>query len=115
MGTSALIWFTLLSLLAEILGTVGGFGSGVVIRGLTLSAFNTQKNVFIATSAVIDLAMDLSRGPVYVTNGYVYKHDLYLIVILVVVVVVVSIVGTLIGKKLSTISVRPGLNILSLH
>jgi len=82
-------------------GALSGFmagllGSGGVIRGLTLSAFNVQKNVFIATSAVIDLAVDLSRGAVYVTNGYVHKHDLYLIAIL----VVVSIVGTLIGKKI---------------
>jgi uncharacterized membrane protein YfcA len=50
--------------------------------------------MFIATSAIIDFGIDFSRSIVYYNNGYVHKHDLYLVPIL----LVVSIVGTYIGK-----------------
>lgn len=73
----------------------GLFGSGGAVRGLTLAAYNLRKEVFIATSAIIDLAIDASRSVVYFSNGYVHKGDLYLIPIL----LVVSIIGTYIGKK----------------
>lgn len=76
--------------------TAGLLGTGGAIRGLTLAAFNLEKEVFIATSAVIDLGIDLSRGLVYVSNGYVHQHDLYLIPIL----LAVSIAGTYAGKKI---------------
>jgi uncharacterized membrane protein YfcA len=76
--------------------TAGLLGSGGAIRGLTLAAFSIEKNVFIATSAVIDLGVDLSRSAVYFSNGYVHQHDLYLIVIL----LFVSIAGTYIGKRI---------------
>jgi uncharacterized membrane protein YfcA len=76
--------------------TAGLLGSGGAIRGLTLAAFSIEKNVFIATSAVIDLGVDLSRSLVYFSNGYIHTHDLYLIGIL----LVVSIIGTYAGKKL---------------
>lgn len=75
--------------------TAGLLGTGGAIRGLTLAAFNLKMEVFIATSAVIDLGIDFSRSVVYVSNGYVHKHDLYLIPIL----LVVSLIGTFIGKK----------------
>ena len=84
-------------------GVIGGAASGVfagllgtggAIRGITLAAFNLEKEVFIATSAVIDLGIDLSRSVVYFYNGYMHKHDLYLVPIL----LVISIVGTYLGK-----------------
>lgn len=82
-------------------GTLAGFTSGLIgtggaIRGLTLAAFNQSTQIFIATSAIIDLGVDASRTVIYTLNGYVHKHDLYLIPIL----LVVSIVGTFIGKKI---------------
>jgi uncharacterized membrane protein YfcA len=82
-------------------GVLSGFiagllGTGGAIRGITMAAFNLKTSVFIATSAVIDLAIDLSRSVVYTYNGFVHKDDLYLIPIL----LVVSIVGTFIGKKI---------------
>nr|WP_294936241.1 sulfite exporter TauE/SafE family protein [uncultured Flavobacterium sp.] len=82
-------------------GTISGMiagllGTGGAIRGITLAAYNLKMEVFIATSAIIDLAIDSSRSIVYSLNGYVHKHDLYLIPIL----VVVSIMGTFIGKKI---------------
>ena len=78
-------------------GLIAGLlGTGGAIRGLTLAAYNLKMEVFIATSAIIDLAIDASRSIVYSYNGYVHKHDLYLIPIL----LLVSIIGTFIGKKI---------------
>lgn len=65
-------------------GSLSGFaagllGTGGAIRGLTMAAFNLEKSVFIATSAAIDLGIDLSRTVVYLWNGYVLKeHLIYL-------------------------------------
>ncbi|MGV3698008.1 sulfite exporter TauE/SafE family protein [Flavobacterium sp.] len=82
-------------------GIASGFIAGLVgtggsIRGITLAAFNLKMEVFIATSAVIDLAIDSSRTVVYASNGFIHKGDLYLIPIL----FVVSVLGTFIGKLL---------------
>jgi uncharacterized membrane protein YfcA len=82
-------------------GALSGFlagllGTGGAVRGITLAAFNLKMEVFIATSAVIDLVIDASRTVVYGMNGYIHRHDLYLIPIL----LVVSVVGTFIGKIL---------------
>jgi uncharacterized protein len=74
----------------------GLIGTGGAIRGITLAAYNLKIEVFIATSAIIDLGIDLSRSVVYSLNGYVHKHDLYLIPIL----FLVSVTGTFIGKKI---------------
>ena len=76
----------------------GLLGTGGAIRGITLTAFNLRMEVFIATSAIIDLEIDSSRSVVYYLNGYVHKHDLYLVPIL----LVVSIVGTFAGKEILT-------------
>lgn len=80
-------------------GLIAGLlGTGGAIRGITLAAFNLDKVTFIATSAIIDLGIDMSRSVVYTYNGYIHKHDLYIIAIL----FVVSIIGTLTGKKILT-------------
>lgn len=78
-------------------GLIAGLlGTGGAIRGITLAAYNLKMEVFIATSAIIDLGIDSSRSMVYWINGYVHKDDLYLIPIL----LLVSIAGTFIGKKI---------------
>lgn len=74
----------------------GLLGTGGAIRGLTLASYQLKIQVFIATSAVIDLAIDASRAVVYSVNGYVHPHDVYLIPVL----LVASILGTWIGKKI---------------
>lgn len=79
-------------------GVAGILGTGGAIRGITLSAFNLTPTVFIATSAVIDLGVDASRSVVYILNGYVHQHDLYLIPFL----IGASFIGTYIGKKIVT-------------
>lgn len=82
-------------------GVASGFlagllGSGGPIRGLTLAAYNLKKEVFIATSAFIDLGVDLSRSVVYISNGFIHRDQLYLVAIL----VGVGFIGTWIGKKI---------------
>ena len=76
-------------------GFVAGlFGTGGAIRGITLSAFNIPSVIFISTSALIDLGIDLSRSVIYTTNGFVHVHDLYLIPFL----FGISFFGTYLGK-----------------
>lgn len=78
-------------------GFVAGFvGTGGAIRGIVLAAFNLEKNVFISTSAFIDMGVDSSRAVVYYLNGYIGKEILVLLPAL----IVISITGTWIGKKL---------------
>jgi uncharacterized protein len=92
-------------------GVLSGFiagliGTGGAIRGLTLTAFSLSKDVFIATSAIIDLGIDASRSVVYYYNGFVHYDDLYLIPILLVVSVVGTYLGKLILAKLSEIEFK---------
>lgn len=80
-------------------GIISGFlagiiGSGGMIRGITLAAFNLKKEVFIATSAVIDLGVDSSRAIIYFLNGFIVKEFLFTLPGL----LVVSIAGTYFGK-----------------
>lgn len=82
-------------------GILSGFiagilGTGGAVRGLTLAAFSLSSSVFVATSALIDLGIDTTRSLVYFANGYMHKHDLYLVPVL----IVAGITGTFIGKKI---------------
>jgi uncharacterized membrane protein YfcA len=86
--TNALVGGSLSGFIAGVIGTGGA------IRGLTLSAFNIPTQIFISTSALIDLGIDLSRSVVYAENGYVHWHDLYLLPFL----LIVSVIGTYLGK-----------------
>lgn len=87
-------------------GIASGFlagiaGTGGAIRGITLSAFHLSKDVFIATSAVIDLGVDFSRAVVYTSNGYFKKEHLFLIPFLIGIGLLGSYIGKLILKKTS--------------
>ena len=80
-------------------GTVSGFlaglvGTGGAIRGITLAAFQLPKEIFIATSALIDLGVDSSHAAIYVSSGYFKKEYLFLIPFL----IGISILGSYIGK-----------------
>lgn len=82
-------------------GTLSGFlagiaGTGGAIRGIALAAFRLPKNAFIATSAIIDLGVDVSRMIIYLSYGYVEKELFLLIPFL----AGVSAVGSYIGKRL---------------
>lgn len=77
-------------------GMAGLVGTGGAVRGLALAAFALPKEVFVATSAAIDMGIDLSRAAVYFRNGYVHRHDVLWIPLL----VVVAVLGTWIGRAL---------------
>lgn len=78
-------------------GFIAGIaGTGGAIRGITLAAFQLKKEIFIATSALIDLGVDFSRAVVYVSNGYFKKEYLFLIPFL----IGISILGSYTGKKI---------------
>ena len=78
-------------------GFLAGFlGTGGAVRGLTMAAFNLEKSVFIATSAMIDMGVDLSRSVVYFFNGYITK-DMWIPALI---LVVVGFAGTWLGKKI---------------
>jgi uncharacterized membrane protein YfcA len=82
-------------------GSVAGFlagfiGTGGAIRGLSLAAYNLEKNLFVGTSAAIDMGVDLSRSVVYISNDFLNPTDYYLLPIL----LVVSVIGSYIGKLL---------------
>ncbi len=87
-------------------GALSGFSAGLIgtggaIRGLTMAAFNLEKSVFVATSAAIDMMIDLSRTVVYYSNGYITKDILIYIPFL----FIIGFIGSWIGQKiLKTIS-----------
>lgn len=77
-------------------GMAGLVGTGGAVRGLALAAFDLPKEVFVTTSAAIDMGIDLSRAVVYWRNGFLHAHDLVYVPIL----AVVALVGTWTGKRL---------------
>ncbi len=82
-------------------GMASGFlagiaGTGGAIRGITLSAFLLPKDIFIATSALIDLGVDFSRAIVYIRHGYFDRQFLFLIPFL----IGISILGSYTGKQI---------------
>ena len=87
-------------------GIASGFlagiaGTGGAIRGITLAAFQLTKDIFIATSALIDLGVDFSRAIVYTSNGYFQKEYFFLIPFLVGIGILGSYIGKLILKRTS--------------
>lgn len=82
-------------------GAISGFASGLIgtggaVRGITMSAFNLEKNVYVATSAAIDLSIDLSRTVVYVYNGYLNQSNIVYVPVL----LLIGFIGTYLGKKI---------------
>ncbi len=82
-------------------GALSGFlagliGTGGAIRGLLLTSFKLPVDVFIASSASIDMMVDSSRTFVYAYNGFIHMHDLYLLPYL----FIISLIGTWLGKYL---------------
>ena len=82
-------------------GMLSGFlagliGTGGAIRGLALTAFNLEKNAFIATSAMIDLGVDMSRAVIYIWNGF-FKLEF---VVMIPFLMGISLLGSWIGEKI---------------
>jgi uncharacterized membrane protein YfcA len=81
-------------------GVISGFmagliGTGGAIRGITLAAFGLEKDIFIATSALIDLGVDTSRAVVYILQGYFQQEHIVFIPFL----IIIAISGSYLGKK----------------
>lgn len=77
-------------------GAMAGLvGTGGAVRGLTLAAYGLRKEVFVATSAAIDLGIDLGRTAVYVGHGYIRRDDLVWIPPL----ILIAFVGTWLGRS----------------
>jgi uncharacterized protein len=74
----------------------GMVGTGGALRGLSLAAFSLPKEVFVATSAAIDLGVDSARALVYWRNGYMREVELSWVPWL----VLVAIAGTWLGRAL---------------
>lgn len=78
-------------------GFLTGFvGTGGAIRGLALAGFHIEKNVFVATSAAIDLPGDLLRGAIYLQKGYLDREHLFYVPLL----LVVAYAGTKVGQRI---------------
>ncbi|MDZ4750965.1 MAG: sulfite exporter TauE/SafE family protein [Flavobacteriales bacterium] len=82
-------------------GGISGFVAGIVgtggaIRGLGLMAFNLEKELFVGTSAAIDMGVDFSRLWIYIANGFSIENAIFLVPML----IAASFLGTYIGKYL---------------
>ena len=78
-------------------GFMAGFtGTGGAIRGMSLIAFNLEKNLFVGTSAAIDFGVDFSRMFIYYYNGFFDMEYVYYIPLL----VIASFLGSYMGKQL---------------
>ncbi|TNE80674.1 MAG: sulfite exporter TauE/SafE family protein [Bacteroidetes bacterium] len=78
-------------------GFMAGFlGTGGAIRGLTMAAFAMPKSIFIATSAAIDMGVDVSRAVIYLEAGYWKAENWVLLPWL----IAISFVGSYLGKRI---------------
>lgn len=81
-------------------GGIAGFlagliGTGGAVRGAAMTAFNLPKNIFVATSATIDMGVDMTRSVIYVKSGFLNIDHLPIIPLL----IIVSFVGSWLGKQ----------------
>ncbi|HLC36997.1 MAG TPA: sulfite exporter TauE/SafE family protein [archaeon] len=82
-------------------GALSGFlagliGTGGALRSTFLISFKLKKEVYIATAAIISLAVDLTRIPVYIAGGFLEEKNFYLIPVL----FLIAIAGSFTGKKI---------------
>lgn len=81
------------------LGSISGFAAGIMgtggaIRGLLLISMNLEKSILVATSAGIDMMVDLSRSVVYYSEGY-FPNEMWIHLPF---LILASFVGTYLGK-----------------
>jgi hypothetical protein len=81
-------------------GSISGFlagliGTGGALRGAFLTAFKLPKERYIATAAAIALAIDMTRIPVYLSQGFLNKeHYWYLPVLF-----ILAFTGSFLGRQ----------------
>ncbi len=74
----------------------GFFGVGGAVRGAFLTAFNLPKEVYIFTSGLIALFIDITRVSRYVWGGTRLQHDLLLALV---VCIPISFAGAYVAKR----------------
>ena len=89
------------SMTAIVGGGLSGFfagliGTGGALRGAFLTGFRLPKEKYIATAAAIALAVDITRIPVYLKEGFLQtKYFWYLPVLF-----IIALVGSFTGKQI---------------
>lgn len=82
-------------LMAGLVGTGGAF------RGLVLASFDLPKNMFVATSALIDTGVDILRSIVYLRAGYLQASDFWFVPVLLGVAALGSWLGKIVLDRIS--------------
>lgn len=82
-------------------GALSGFlagliGTGGALRGAFLTAFGTNKQQYYATAAAVGLAVDLTRIPLYLKQGFLPNSFYWYIPVL----LLVAIIGSFVGKRI---------------
>jgi hypothetical protein len=82
-------------------GSLSGFlagliGTGGALRGAFLNAFHIPKDRYIATAAAIALAVDITRLPVYVAQGFLGRQFFWFIPVL----FALAVIGSYTGKQI---------------
>jgi len=86
-------------------GGISGFlagliGTGGALRGVFLTGFRLPKERYIATAASIALAVDITRIPLYISQGFLESNYYWYIPILFLVALAGSFTGRKIVKKI---------------
>ncbi len=84
-------------------GSITGFitalvGTGGALRATLLQGFNIEKVKYIATAATIALATDVTRIPVYISQGFLIEQ--YYLYLYVPILFAIALAGSFIGRRL---------------
>jgi uncharacterized protein len=87
-------------------GSVTGFitalvGTGGALRATLLQGFNIEKVKYIATAATIALATDVTRIPVYISQGFLTEQYFIYIPILFGIAILGSFIGRRVVKRIN--------------
>lgn len=74
----------------------GLIGTGGALRGAFLTGFGLPKEKYIATAAAIALAVDVTRIPVYLAQGFLESRFYWYIPVL----LILALIGSFIGKQI---------------
>ena len=74
----------------------GLIGTGGALRGAFLTSFGLPKEKYIATAATIALAVDFTRIPVYLSQGFLEQKYYWYLPIL----IVLALAGSFCGRQI---------------
>jgi len=74
----------------------GLIGTGGALRGAFLTAFGLPKEKYIATSAAVALAVDITRIPIYFAGGFLEREYYWYIPLL----FIIALAGSFTGKQI---------------